>query len=96
MCDAHSLTYWCGHTLTQAKAKMSHYKKDTPDGKPTWDSKGVGILMVRTPKEAAHKPFITFTTEAVGVEGLHSGSWRSSCCIPLKPRVCHMMRMQIK
>ncbi len=45
---------------------MSHYKREgTEDGKPAWDSKGVGMVMLRAPKEAGAKPFVTFTTEAV-------------------------------
>uniref|UniRef100_A0A7S3QWS9 RanBD1 domain-containing protein n=1 Tax=Dunaliella tertiolecta TaxID=3047 RepID=A0A7S3QWS9_DUNTE len=56
-----------GAIMYKAKAKMSHYKRDsTPDGKPSgnWDSKGVGMVMLRAPKDAAAKPFVTFTTEA--------------------------------
>jgi len=52
--------------IPQSKAKMSHYKREgTEDGKPAWDSKGVGMVMLRAPKEAGAKPFVTFTTEAV-------------------------------
>jgi hypothetical protein len=48
-------------TLLQAKFLV--YKKD--ENKPSaWDPKGVGLLMIRTPKDQG-KPFITFTTEAV-------------------------------
>ncbi|KAF5843217.1 hypothetical protein DUNSADRAFT_893 [Dunaliella salina] len=56
-----------GAIMYKAKAKMSHYKRETaPDGKVTgnWDSKGVGMVMLRAPKDAAAKPFVTFTTEA--------------------------------
>lgn len=38
----------------------------------SWDSKGVGMLMVRVHKDGGAKPFITFTTEAVRRGGLRA------------------------
>jgi hypothetical protein len=45
------------------QAKFLVYLKEE-NKPPTWDARGVGLLMIRSPKEQG-KPFITFTTEAV-------------------------------
>jgi hypothetical protein len=52
-----------GSIAFKAKAKFSHLVKDE-SGKSSWESKGMGTLMVRVRNDGSKKPFVTFTTEA--------------------------------
>lgn len=54
-----------GKVHYKSKSKMMHFKKND-NGKSAWDTKGVGLVQLRTRKEDPTKPFVTFTTESVG------------------------------
>ena len=51
-----------GSISFKGKAKFSHLAKGS------WESKGVGTLMLRVRNDGSNKPFVTFTTEAVRTE----------------------------
>ena len=63
-----------GALIFKCKSKFLHLKKE--GGKSEWQSKGVGSLLVRKPKDAGAKPFVSFTTESVRMGGGEvTGCW---------------------
>ncbi|KAG1680940.1 hypothetical protein FOA52_009899 [Chlamydomonas sp. UWO 241] len=75
-----------GSVLFKAKAKFNHLVKEA--GKSTWEGKGVGTLMLRTPKGVPGKPFVTFTTEAGRVLYIANVPKTMACIInPEQPSV---------
>lgn len=54
-----------GTIVFKAKSKFMHMVKS--GDKTNWESKGVGTFMLRVRNDDSKKPFVTFTTEAVGM-----------------------------